>query len=104
MSTNVEVGVSEDSGEASAGILQKSSKKNQWKTLSHFGVSFPEPYKTDPRTDTLLIRGERIKMTPEQEEMAVAWAKKIGTPYVEDPVFQANFLFDFLRLFPQRYQ
>ncbi len=104
MSTNVEVDVSEDSGEASASTLQKASKKNQWKTLSHLGVSFPEPYKTDPRTNTLLIKGERIQMTPEQEEMAVSWAKKIGTPYVEDPVFQANFLSDFLRLFPEKYR
>jgi len=27
--------------------------------------------------------------------MALAWAKKGGTPYVEDPVFMANFLADF---------
>ncbi len=25
--------------------------------------------------------------------MLMAWAKKVGTPYVDDPVFQANFLF-----------
>ncbi len=43
-------------------------------------------------------------MSPDQEEMAVAWAKKIGTPYVEDPVFQENFLSDFLKLFPQKYR
>ena len=36
--------------------------------------------------------------------MAVAWAKKIGTPYVEDPVFQANFLSDFLKLFPEKFK
>jgi len=27
--------------------------------------------------------------------MALAWAKKIGTPYVEDPVFAKNFHHDF---------
>ena len=42
-------------------------------------------------------------MTSQQEEMAVAWAKKIGTPYLEDPVFQVNFLSDFLKLFPPKY-
>ena len=104
MSTDVEVDVSKDSDEEPVGILQKSRKKNQWKTLSHFGVSFPEQYKPDPRTSTLQIKGEKIQMSPEQEEMAVAWAKKKGTPYVEDPVFQANFLSDFLKLFPEKYK
>ncbi len=80
------------------------SKKKQWSTLSHSGVSFPEPYKSDPRTNIIIIRGDRLNMTPQQEEMAVAWAKKIGTPYVEDSVFQANFLSDFLKLFPPKYK
>ena len=78
-------------------------KKHQWRTLSHSGVCFPLPYKSDPRTSVIIIRGDRIAMTPEQEERAVAWAKKAGTPYVEDPVFQANFLRDFLKLFPEKY-
>jgi DNA topoisomerase I len=43
-------------------------------------------------------------MTPQQEEMAVAWAKKIGTQYVLDSVFQENFLSDFLPLFPEKYR
>jgi DNA topoisomerase-1 len=81
-----------------------STKKKQWSTLAHGGVAFPEPYKSDPRTNTLIIKGDRIKMTLAQEEMAVAWAKKIGTPYVEDPVFQQNFLSDFLKLFPEKYK
>ncbi len=83
---------------------QGGSRKKQWVTLSHQGVCFPEPYKSDPRTNTITIRNEKIQMTPEQEEMAVAWAKKIGTPYVEDPVFQENFLSDFLKLFPDRFK
>ncbi len=36
-----------------------------------------------------------MKLTPIQEEMALAWAKKQDTPYVEDPVFVRNFLRDF---------
>ena len=54
------------------------SKKTQWVTLSHSGVSFPEPYKPDPRTGTITIKDQRIAMTPQQEETAVAWARKIG--------------------------
>jgi DNA topoisomerase IB/intein/homing endonuclease len=79
-------------------------KKHAWTTLSHNGVSFPEPYKSDPRTNSLTIKGDKITLNLQQEEMAVAWAKKIGTPYVLDPVFQENFLSDFLKLFPEKYR
>lgn len=79
-------------------------KKGHWTTLSHSGVSFPEPYRSDPRTNAIIIKGDRINMSAQQEEMAVAWAKKIGTPYVEDPVFQENFLSDFMKLFPEKYR
>ena len=82
----------------------RNGKKKAWVTLSHSGVSFPESYKTDPRTNSIIIKGDRISMTPQQEEMAVAWAKKLGTPYVLDPVFQSNFLSDFLKLFPEKYR
>jgi DNA topoisomerase I len=36
-----------------------------------------------------------VTLTSEQEEMAMAWARKAGTEYVEDPVFVRNFLADF---------
>jgi DNA topoisomerase-1 len=36
-----------------------------------------------------------MKLSDEQEEMAVAWAKKFGTPYVDDPKFVENFHEDF---------
>jgi DNA topoisomerase-1 len=43
----------------------------------------------------LTIRGERRELTPTQIEMAMAWAKKQSTPYVEDSVFVRNFMLDF---------
>jgi DNA topoisomerase-1 len=43
----------------------------------------------------LTVRGEPLALTPEQEEMALAWARKQGTPYVEDRVFARNFMTDF---------
>ena len=63
------------------------------KQLVHNGVLVPEP--PSPRGLVLMVRGEPVKLTPKQEEMALAWAKKQGTPYVEDPVFVRNFLHDF---------
>jgi DNA topoisomerase-1 len=43
----------------------------------------------------LVIRGERKELSHRQIEMAMAWARKQGTPYVEDPTFISNFMQDF---------
>jgi len=61
--------------------------------LSHKGVLVPPRY--NGRGFTIKVNGNRIKLTSEQEEMALAWAKKVGTPYVEDRVFAKNFHRDF---------
>ena len=61
--------------------------------LHHNGVLVPKPYKG--QNLTVNVRGETIQLTEEQEERAMAWAKKIGTPYVEDPAFAENFHQDF---------
>lgn len=45
----------------------------------------------------IFVKGKKINLTPEQEEMAVAWVKKLGTPYVEDRVFVGNFFKDFAK-------
>jgi len=59
------------------------------KQLHHNGVLVPPRY--EGKDLTIEAKGKKIKLTPKQEEMALAWAKKIGTPYVEDPVFAKNF-------------
>jgi len=64
--------------------------------LIHNGVMVPPRYEAQGLS--VKIRGEEHRLTPEQEERAVAWAKKIGTPYVEDPVFAENFHEDFSEL------
>ncbi len=61
--------------------------------LIHNGVLIPPP--PEPRGLVIKVRGEPARLTPTQEEMALAWAKKQGTPYVEDSVFVRNFLRDF---------
>jgi hypothetical protein len=33
---------------------------------------------------SIIVRGEKVHLTQLQEEMALAWVKKLGTPYVED--------------------
>lgn len=71
----------------------------KWKTLEHNGVAFPPEY--EPRGFRIKIKGQTIALNAQQEEMAVAWAKKKDTPYVQDLVFGENFVKDFLKLFPE---
>jgi len=62
------------------------------KQLIHNGILVP---KYEWKRFHILVKGKKIDLTPEQEEMAVAWVKKLGTPYVEDQVFVKNFFKDF---------
>jgi DNA topoisomerase-1 len=61
--------------------------------LHHNGVLVPPRY--EGKGLTVKVKGKEIRLTTEQEEMAVTWAKKAGTPYVEDQVFAKNFHKDF---------
>jgi DNA topoisomerase-1 len=62
------------------------------KQLAHNGVVVPEP----PPALGLVVRiqGVPVALTPKQEEMAMAWARKLGTPYVTDRTFAKNFMAD----------
>ncbi|MBS7655433.1 DNA topoisomerase I [Candidatus Bathyarchaeota archaeon] len=64
------------------------------KELIHNGVLIPELYK--PKGFSITFKGEKIKLNAEQEEMAVAWVKKLETPYVKDEAFVKNFFKDFV--------
>jgi len=73
--------------------IVEETKDSLLKQLIHNGVLVPSP--PSPRHLTLWVRGELVRLTPKQEEMAIAWARKHGTQYVEDPVFAQNFMTDF---------
>ncbi len=62
-------------------------------TLSHNGVLVLELPDFPPFEIT--ARGRQLQLNPLQSEMAVAWVRKLGTPYVDDPVFAENFMTDF---------
>jgi len=66
------------------------------KHLSHNGVLIP---KYEFKGFFILFKDKKINLTVEQEEMAVAWVKKLGTEYVEDKVFIKNFFDDFSKAF-----
>ncbi|MDY6875875.1 MAG: hypothetical protein SWK90_06700 [Chloroflexota bacterium] len=63
------------------------------KHLIHNGILVPQA--PLPSHLELTIRGERKELSHKQIEMALAWAKKQGTPYVEDATFVRNFMQDF---------
>ena len=74
----------------------------KWNSLEHKGVAFPPEY--HPRGLHITIRKERFALNRDQEELVYAWAKKKDTHYIQDPVFQTNFLNDFKQLLPIRFQ
>lgn len=63
------------------------------KQLIHNGVLLPK--KCEAKGFSICIKCKKVDLTPEQEEMAVAWVKKLGTEYVNDRVFVSNFFKDF---------
>ena len=64
--------------------------------LHHNGVLVPAKYVGVGLTVT--VKSKEIKLNDIQEEMAMAWAKKIGTPYVEDREFKKNFHKDYSKV------
>jgi DNA topoisomerase-1 len=76
--------------------------RTKWNTLEHKGIAFPPEYQ--PRGISITICGERLMLNRDQEELVHAWAKKKDTHYVHDPVFQLNFLNDFKKLLPEKFQ
>jgi DNA topoisomerase-1 len=70
-----------------------SRRRNQMEKLHHNGVLVPPRY--SGKGLTVNVKRKEVKLTTEQQEMAVAWAKKAGTAYVEDKVFARNFHKDF---------
>jgi len=81
----------------------------KWKTLEHKGILFPPEYQSVGIQ--IKINGENVSLTLEQEEMVYQWAKKKDAPkpgvtekYVEDPVFQKNFVKDFAKTFNNKFK
>lgn len=68
--------------------------------MHHNGVMVPPVY--EAKGYSVKIKGELRKLQPREEERIVAWAKKIGTPYVDDPVFKKNFHNDLSKLMGEK--
>jgi len=62
------------------------------KQLVHNGIVVPQH---EWKKLSIKIKGVEVQLNPQQEEMAVAWVRKLGTDYVNDKVFVKNFFNDF---------
>ena len=74
----------------------------KWNTLQHNGILFPPPFES--KGITIKIKGEKLSLNLPQEEMIYQWAKKKDTPYVQDKVFQKNFVSDFVSTLPSKFK
>src|SRR5579875_2708177 len=74
----------------------------KWKTLQHNGIAFPPPFES--KGIVIKIKGDKVPLSLDAEEMAYQWAKKKDTPYVKDAVFQKNFHEAFAKALPDKYR
>ncbi len=81
----------------------------KWKTLQHNGILFPPDFES--KGIKIKIKGENVALNLLQEEMVYQWAKKKDAPkpgatekYVEDPIFQKNFVSDFAKTFNEKFK
>ncbi|NWK02734.1 DNA topoisomerase I, partial [Marine Group I thaumarchaeote] len=74
----------------------------KWKTLQHNGILFPPAY--EAQGITIKIKGKRVDLDLNQEEMIYQWAKKKDTPYAQDKVFQKNFTVDFAKTMNSKFK
>ncbi|HUK51488.1 MAG TPA: hypothetical protein VLV18_10655 [Terriglobales bacterium] len=84
-----------DAGDQVQVIHTTPKTTNKLEQLIHHGVLIPDAYV--PQGFTITFRSKPMKLTPLQEEMAVKFAQKFGTPYTEDTGFCSNFMGDFAR-------
>jgi len=74
----------------------------KWKTLQHNGILFPPDFES--KGIKILINNQDVSLDLLQEEMIYQWAKKKDTIYVQDKVFQKNFVADFAKTFNGKYK
>ena len=80
---------------------QFNSDRPKWQTLQHNGIAFPPEY--NPRGITISIFGKKYLLNSAQEELIYAWSKKKDTHYVNDRIFEANFIIDLKSVLPPKF-
>jgi DNA topoisomerase-1 len=68
----------------------------KWKEFEHQGVAFPPEYV--PHGEPLKCNGQDVKLTPEAEEVAMLYARYMGSEYMENKTFNKNFWNDWKKI------
>lgn len=82
--------------------IEKLPKDVHWKTLEHHGPLFPPEY--IPHGIPIKVNGKKVRLTPEQEEVATWYARLIESEHVKKEIFRVNFWNDwsqYLRKTPE---
>ncbi|KAL7249205.1 hypothetical protein ACSBR1_011371 [Camellia fascicularis] len=85
----------------SSKMLPGSGEGQKWTTLIHNGVIFPPPYK--PHGVKMLYKGQKVDLTPEQEEVATMFAVMLDTDYMNKPKFKENFMNDWRKILGKKH-
>ena len=74
----------------------------KWNKLQHNGILFPPDFES--KGIKIKIKGNDVSLDLHQEEMIYQWSKKKDTPYVQDKIFQKNFVADFAYTFNGKFK
>lgn len=66
----------------------------KWKSLSHNGPCFPDPYDPIPKHVHFKYDGEKMKLSEQAEECMTFYAKMLDHEYTTRDVFRKNFFSD----------
>ncbi|XP_021172335.2 DNA topoisomerase I, mitochondrial isoform X2 [Fundulus heteroclitus] len=66
----------------------------KWKFLEHKGPYFPPEYQPLPDSVNFFYKGEKVKLSPAAEEVAVFFAQMLDHEYTTKKVFRENFFKD----------
>lgn len=70
----------------------------KWRTLSHQGPAFPEPYERLPKSVKFFYDGEHIELTEDTEEVGSFYGRMIDHDYCQNDVFNRNFFQDWQKV------
>ena len=76
------------------------NQEKKWNYLEYKGFDFPPLY--EYKGFLVEYDGKKVKMTPEQEEMAYCWSESVGTEWEENKVYRKNFFKEFKKTFKKK--
>lgn len=73
--------------------VDEDESENKWKSLEHNGVVFAPPY--EPHGIPLKYKGQELKLSREQEEIATFWAQLLDNDLSKKDITRRNFIKEF---------